>query len=61
MEAVDPIYESVPGWETDLKNFSDYSELPENAKKYIMLLEDYLNTPISMISVDPRRDKLILK
>ncbi|MCH8305505.1 MAG: adenylosuccinate synthetase, partial [Candidatus Marinimicrobia bacterium] len=45
----------------ELKHFSSYSELPENAKNYISILEDYLESPIKMISVDPQREKIILR
>ena len=61
MDSVVPIYESIPGWKTELKRFSSYSELPEKAKNYISILEDYLKTPIKMISVDPRREQIILR
>ena len=61
MDSVVPIYESIPGWKTELKRFSSYSELPEKAKNYVSILEDHLKTPISMISVDPRREKIIFK
>lgn len=61
MDSVVPIYETIPGWKTELKHFSSYSELPGNAKNYISTLEDYLESPIKMISVDPQREKIILR
>ena len=61
MESVVPIYESIPGWKTELKRFSSYTELPEKTKNYISILEDYLKTPIKMISVDPGREQIILR
>ena len=35
-------------------------ELPENAKKYIYAVEDFIGTKISSISTSPERDDTIL-
>lgn len=38
-------YITMPGWETSTENVREYSDLPENAKKYIEKIEDLLDVP----------------
>ena len=56
---VEPLYESVPGWSSDLDGIHSYDALPDNAKAYIRFIEQYLGCPVSMISTGPERQKLI--
>jgi adenylosuccinate synthase len=58
---VEPHYQAFKGWNTDLDDTPQYEALPETLKSYCDFLEDYLATPISMISTGPEREKLILK
>ncbi len=55
------IYESVPGWKEDLTEVTSYEELPENAKKYIALIEKLTKTPVSIIGVGPKRSQTIFR
>ena len=58
---VEPVYKSFIGWRENLNDISDYEDLPENAKAYVLALEKYFKVPITMISTGPERSKLILK
>ncbi len=58
---VEPHYQTYKGWNKDLDDTPQYEELPETLKSYCEFLEEYLATPISMISTGPEREKLILK
>jgi len=40
---------------------SSYGELPDNCKKYIGFIEEYLKTPIEWIGVGPGRESMIKK
>ena len=51
-----PIYEVFPGWDEELYTFDDYSELPEEARKYVSVLENLLKVSFSMVSVGPERN-----
>ena len=44
-------------WFKGIKNMED---LPENAKKYIYALEDFVGTKVSSISTSPEREDTIL-
>ena len=57
---LEPIYETLPGWERDLTGIRSYEDLPENAKKYIARVEDLIGAPIGIISVGPDREQTIL-
>jgi adenylosuccinate synthase len=54
-----PIYESLEGWKEDITQMKEYSELPENCKKYIKRMEEILGCQITMVSVGPDRTQNI--
>jgi len=60
LEAVEPIFESHPGWESDTSGVRDYDELPENARKYLNRLSESVNTDVSVISVGPDRQETVV-
>lgn len=53
----EPIYEEFEGWGDEVANARSYDELPENAKKYLERIEEFTATPISIVSVGPKRDQ----
>ena len=57
---VKPIYKTFPGWKTSTKGTRKISDLPENAKKYIEAVENFIESKISSISTSPERDDTIL-
>ena len=57
---IKPIYEIFPGWESPTNGIKNIDELPENAKKYIYAVEDFIGAKISSISTSPEREDTIL-
>jgi len=57
---VKPIYKSFPGWKSKTQGIRNFKDLPDNAKKYIHALEDFIDAKISSISTSPERDDTIL-
>ncbi len=55
-----PVYEDLPGWKTDTSGVKDYRDLPEAAQNYIKYVERIIRTPISIISVGPRRAQTVI-
>lgn len=47
-----------PGWQQLLDGITSFQDLPQNAKLYIQELSNLLDTPISMVSTGPEREKL---
>jgi adenylosuccinate synthase len=56
-----PVYESLPGWKEDISKVNTYDELPQNAKKYIELVEKITKVPVTMIGKGPKRSDIIYK
>ena len=57
---IKPIYKTFLGWKKTTNGIKNINELPENAKKYIYAVEDFIGTKISSISTSPERDDTIL-
>ncbi len=60
LEACEPIYEELPGWDQDIRNVRRFSDLPENTKKYLKAIEDMADMPLFVVSVGPGRDETIM-
>ncbi|HEY5560655.1 MAG TPA: adenylosuccinate synthase [Clostridiaceae bacterium] len=54
-----PVYEEFDGWDESVGEARSYEELPANAKIYLKRIEEFTKTPISIVSVGPRRDQTI--
>ncbi len=57
---IKPIYKIFPGWKSSTNGIKNIQELPENAKRYIYAVEDFIGTKISSISTSPEREDTIL-
>jgi adenylosuccinate synthase len=56
-----PVYKEIPGWNKTAFTPRSYRELPRNAKLYLDMLNDFLKTKISMVSVGSSREDTIFK
>ena len=54
------VYETYAGWSEDITSVRSFDNLPENAKKYITAIEDFIEIPITFISVGPERNQNIV-
>ena len=54
-----PVYETLPGWNCDIRGIRNYDELPENCKNYIDFIEKHIETPITMVSNGPERHEIL--
>jgi adenylosuccinate synthase len=57
---IKPIYKSFSGWKSKTQGIRNFKDLPDNARKYIHALEDFIEAKISSISTSPERDDTIL-
>ena len=57
---IKPIYKSFSGWKSKTQGIRNMQDLPENAKKYVYALEDFIGAKVSSISTSPERDDTIL-
>jgi len=56
----EPIYEELPGWQSDISLLRRFEDLPAAARSYVRRLEELLACPIDIISVGPRREQTIV-
>ena len=61
LSQVECIYETVPGWQEDITEVSDFHDLPPNAQNFICLIEELIKKPITIISVGPKRSQTIFR
>ena len=61
LETAKPILKKFTGWKTVLKNCRSYMELPENARAYIKFIEDYCETPVTIVSVGYERNETFVR
>ncbi|ANZ77749.1 BA75_04711T0 [Komagataella pastoris] len=58
---VDVEYVTFPGWEQDITQIKNYEDLPENAKKYLEFIEEYVEVPIQWVGTGPGRESMLEK
>ena len=61
LEGVKPIYQELQGWHTDLTKMTNEEEFPQQFKDYIKFLEEFLETPIKIVSIGPDRNQTIVR
>jgi len=59
LEACEAVYETLPGWETDISGIRKYEDLPENARKYVERIAEVTGVPLGIVSVGPNRNQTI--
>ena len=50
-----PVYETLPGWQSSTVGITNYDQLPEKARDYIAWLEHALGVPVAIVSTGPDR------
>ena len=60
-EGIEPVYVEMPGWKTDMTQFTSEEQFPKAFSDYIAFLEKELETPIKIISIGPDRDQTIVR
>lgn len=60
-EPVKPVYATLDGWKSDLKEAVDFSGLPEKLGGFISFIERSVKLPIAIISTGPGREQTILR
>ncbi|HET7686440.1 MAG TPA: adenylosuccinate synthase [Candidatus Limnocylindria bacterium] len=58
---LEPLWEELPGWQTDTTACRSWEALPPPARAYVERLEALAGVPISHVSVGPERDQMIVR
>jgi len=56
---VEPVYETLPGWQEEIRDCASRSALPANARRYLERIEELVGVPIDIVSVGPERTQTI--
>ncbi len=54
-----PVYEEMPGWDSDLSGAHQPSHLPRQARDLVELIQDQIRVPIHLVGVGPGRDQFV--
>jgi len=60
LNTAEPVYENLDGWKDDISTIKNFEDLPKNAQTYIKAIEDFIEVPITFISVGPERTENII-
>ena len=58
--AVEPIYETIEGWQQSTAGARSWAQLPAQAIKYIRRVEELIHCPVALVSTSPEREDTIL-
>ncbi|WP_027964560.1 adenylosuccinate synthase [Halalkalibacillus halophilus] len=56
-----PVYETMPGWNEDLSQVTQFDDLPETTQNYVKRIEALTGVPVAIFSVGPDRDQTIVR
>jgi adenylosuccinate synthase len=57
---VKPVYETLPGWRTEIESAGRLEDLPPQARDYVKFVEEFAGVPVSIVGVGPARDQTIV-
>ena len=60
LEECEPVYETLPGWKASTVDVRRYEDLPANAKRYNAYISEFLDVPVTILSVGPERTQTIV-
>jgi adenylosuccinate synthase len=58
--AVEPVYETMEGWQESTAGARSWADLPAQAIKYIRRIEELIRCPVALVSTSPERADTIL-
>ncbi len=56
---VQPVYETLPGWQQEISDLRRMEDLPTNARRYLDRVRDLVGRPVEIVSVGPDREQTI--
>ena len=59
LSSVEPIYESLPGWQAPTGEVRKLEDLPSNARAYLDRIEELSGAPVRWVSVGTKRSQII--
>ncbi|MDQ4070503.1 MAG: adenylosuccinate synthase, partial [Actinomycetota bacterium] len=59
LHKVKPVYEELPGWNTDLTHATTLDDLPQAARDFLAFLADACGVPVGLVGVGPGREQFV--
>jgi adenylosuccinate synthase len=60
MNHVKPVYQTVPGWQSDTTGITSFEKLPQKARDYLNFVAKDLGVKIRVVSTGARREETIM-
>jgi len=60
LERIEPVYEVLPGWNSPINEARKQSDLPEEAKRFIEVVEREVGIPVKVVGVGADRDDYLV-
>jgi adenylosuccinate synthase len=60
LSAIEPVYQTMPGWQSSTEGVTEWDKLPANARDYLKFVEQNSEAKIGMVSTGPDRDQTIM-
>jgi len=57
---IEPVYETLEGWEESTQGARSWADLPAAAVKYVRRIEELIGVPVALLSTSPEREDTIL-
>ncbi len=57
---VEPVYETIEGWDGTTAGARSWADLPAQAIKYVRRIEELIGAPVALVSTSPERQDTIL-
>jgi adenylosuccinate synthase len=60
LHKVKPVYETLPGWQTEIETAGRIEDLPDAAREYVRFIEAFSGVHVSIVGVGPAREQTIV-
>jgi len=60
LHKVRPVYETLPGWQSEITEAEHIEDLPTAARDYVRFVEKLAGVPVSFVSVGPGREQTVV-
>jgi len=61
LEAVEPVYQMLPGWTCSTRGIDRYEKLPDRARAYLQFLEQRTGVEVGGVSTGPERNETMIR
>ena len=61
LASVEPVYETLSGWNSSTEGITDFSSLPTSAQALVAIVERETGIPVSMVGTGPARDSMVVR